>query len=140
MQPLLCHLLESHCGGGVQAAGLAAEFGESFAGECPVGSPQGSPNLLTADLEYRIVNATIAAVETFADPMQGNLLFRGGSWRRVTGRRRRVAEKRFSLNAGEVAERLKATVLKTVRRASVSGVRIPPSPPVFAGSFGDSED
>ena len=30
---------------------------------------------------------------------------------------------------GEVAERLKAAVLKTARRASASGVRIPPSPP-----------
>ena len=44
------------------------------------------------------------------------------------------------MDDGEVAEWLKATVLKTVRRASVSGVRIPPSPPVFAGSSGDSED
>src|SRR5262249_20654048 len=31
---------------------------------------------------------------------------------------------------GEVAERLIALVLKTSRRASASGVRIPPSPPV----------
>ncbi len=31
---------------------------------------------------------------------------------------------------GGVAERLKATVLKTVRRVTVSGVRIPP-PPLF---------
>ena len=34
--------------------------------------------------------------------------------------------------AGEVAEWSNAAVLKTVRRASVSGVRIPPSPPARA--------
>jgi hypothetical protein len=32
---------------------------------------------------------------------------------------------------GGVAERLKAAVLKTVRLERVSGVRIPPPPPVF---------
>ena len=32
-------------------------------------------------------------------------------------------------SCGGVAERTKAAVLKTVRRASVSGVRIPPPPP-----------
>src|SRR6266436_2432841 len=32
---------------------------------------------------------------------------------------------------GEVAEWSNAAVLKTVRRASVSGVRIPPSPPLI---------
>ena len=36
--------------------------------------------------------------------------------------------------AGGVAERLKATVLKTVRRESVSGVRIPPPPLLVAAT------
>ena len=42
----------------------------------------------------------------------------------VTARQARYPEPR-----GGVAERTKAAVLKTVRRASVSGVRIPPPPP-----------
>src|SRR5262249_45754531 len=38
-------------------------------------------------------------------------------------------KRRQALRRGEVAERLIALVLKTSRRASASGVRIPPSPP-----------
>ena len=42
---------------------------------------------------------------------------------------------RYADSDGGVAERTKAAVLKTVRRASVSGVRIPPPPPAQRRSY-----
>jgi hypothetical protein len=39
------------------------------------------------------------------------------------------------ISCGEMAEWLKAAVLKTAERETVPGVRIPLSPPAFAGSL-----
>src|SRR3972149_2251890 len=49
--------------------------------------------------------------------------------RECAERGRRQRRKSLVFQRGEVAERSKAAVLKTARRASASGVRIPPSPP-----------
>ena len=42
----------------------------------------------------------------------------------------KISRKRLKSYLGGVAERLNATVLKTVRGASLSWVRIPPPPPI----------
>ena len=74
---------------------------------------------------------------TFAFPESNSLIFRPNRakmrFRRPIAIQRAIVE--TVARRGGVAEWLNAAVLKTVERANVPGVRIPPPPPVVSEAF-----